>query len=188
MNILTGINRPFRQIDRPGAAEYSPSSSQYIALVLNDRPVLEQLKDNGITIGKLFLSLPPEKLQHRYADGKWTLKEVLVHLTDDERIYAYRALRFARNDRRQLPGFDQDVFASNAGAGERELSSILDEYEAVRYSTLAMYQGFPAEALTRIGSTDEFICSVRALLYHITGHELNHLRIIREKYLINQSS
>jgi uncharacterized damage-inducible protein DinB len=183
MGILSEIKPPFRPIDRPAEDEYSPSSSQYIALVPEDRPVLQQLKENAETIIKLFHSLPAEKLEYRYAAGKWSLKEVLVHLADDERIYAYRALRFARNDPHQLPGFDQDAFTRYAEAGERPLASILDEYEAVRYATLALYQGFPAAALTRIGRTSEFKCSVRGLLYHITGHELNHLRIIREKYL-----
>ena len=183
MSILTGMKPPFRPIDRPGEEEYSPSSSQYIALVPDDLPVLQQLKENAETIIQLFHSLPAEKLEYRYADGKWSLKEVLVHLADDERIYAYRALRFARNDQHQLWGFDQDAYTRYAEAGARPLSGILDEYEAVRCSTLALYQGFPTPALTRIGRTDEFKCSVRALLYHITGHELNHLRIIREKYL-----
>lgn len=172
-----------RQIERPEKSEYGPASEKYIQLVPSDRLVLELLKANAQTITKLFLSLDPETLLYRYAEGKWSLKEVLVHLVDDERIYAYRALRFARNDARRLGGFDQDAYISESEANARPLPEILKEYHAVRLSTLLMYNGFPDKALKRSGSTDEFTASVCALLFHIAGHEINHLKIIQQKYL-----
>lgn len=174
---------PLRQIERPAEIEYGPASAKYIQLVPSDPPVLELLKTNAQTITKLFLSLDQETLLYRYAAGKWSMKEVLVHLVDDERIYAYRALRFARNDGRVLGGFDQDAYAAESAANERPLPEILKEYQVVRLSTLLMYNGFPDKALTRSGSTNEFTASVGALLFHIAGHEINHLKIIREHYL-----
>jgi uncharacterized damage-inducible protein DinB len=183
VNILSSCQWEFRAIEKPAPSEYSSASARYIDLVPDDRPVLDLLKRNGEQIIDLFLSLPPGKLSCRYHADKWTLREVLVHLTDDERIYAYRALRFARNDQQQLKGFDQDAYTQFGEAGKRELAGILDEYAAVRWATLALFQGLPEAALTRMGSTNENKFSVRALLYHLTGHEINHLRIIREKYL-----
>jgi uncharacterized damage-inducible protein DinB len=174
----------WRTITKPDTLEYPASSEPYISMVRTDLPVLKQLYINSEIIFNLFTSVEEEKLEYRYEKNKWTLKEVLVHLVDDERIYAYRALRFARNDSRQLSSFDQNHFTHYAAAKERPLNNILDEYSAGRQSTLAMFEGFSEEALTRVGSTDEWRGSVRALLYHVTGHELNHLKIINEKYLV----
>jgi uncharacterized damage-inducible protein DinB len=183
MSSSISTNHGLRAIARPAAEEYNPASEKYICLVPEDRPVMNQLKENARLISKLFLSVSPSKLQFRYEEGKWTLLEVLVHLTDCERIYAYRALCFARNESKKLWGFDQDSYTHYAKASERDLYNILEEYSAVRLATIALYNGLPEEALTRMGSTSEFKASVRSLIYHIAGHEINHLRIIREKYL-----
>ena len=129
--------------------------------------------------------LPSDKLIYRYAPGKWSIKEILVHLIDDERIYAYRALRFARNEQQGLIGFDQDEYVIYSHADKRELDNIFQEYEAVRKSTVALFNGLPDEALTRmghgVGTAND--ASVRALAYHIAGHELRHINIIKERYL-----
>jgi uncharacterized damage-inducible protein DinB len=122
-------------------------------------------------------------LLHRYAAAKWTIKEVLVHVVDDERIYAYRALRFARGDRTQLPGFEQDDYTPLSGANQRPLDDILAEYAAVREATIALFRGLPEEALLRSGVADGKRASVRALGYHIAGHEAHHVSILRERYL-----
>jgi uncharacterized damage-inducible protein DinB len=170
-------------IDKPGKDEYPSYADMYMRLVPDDGMVLQHLQTNGNMIKNLFLSLTPEKLLYRYAPNKWTLKEILVHLIDDERIYTYRALRFARNDNKQLHGFNQDDFIRFSRANERDLNNILEEYEAVRKATITFFNGLPDEALTRIGKTNESMASVRALAYHITGHELHHLNIIKERYL-----
>ena len=170
-------------IDKPEKDEYPPYAEMYMRLVPGDGLVLQRLKKNGNTIKKLFLSLAHEKLLYRYVPGKWTLKEIIVHLIDDERIYAYRALRFARNEHIELHGFNQDDFVKFSGANERELHNILEEYDAVRKATISLFNGLPVEALTRIGRTNEGKASVRALVYHIAGHELHHLTVIKEKYL-----
>jgi uncharacterized damage-inducible protein DinB len=127
--------------------------------------------------------LPAEKLTFRYAEGKWTIKEILVHLIDDERIYAYRALRFARQDQTELPGFEQDDYALHSGANERDIHDILKEFATVRAATISLFEGFDREALLRTGIADGKIMSVRAAAYHIAGHEMRHLNIIKERYL-----
>jgi uncharacterized damage-inducible protein DinB len=172
-----------KMIDKPEKDEYPPYADMYIRLVPEDSLVLQHLENNGNVTKKLFLSLAPEKLFYRYAPGKWTLKEILVHLIDDERIYTYRALRFARNENKELHGFNQDDFVKFSGANDRELHNILEEYYAVRKATISFFNGLPHEALTRVGRTNESKESVRAIAYHITGHELHHLNIIKERYL-----
>lgn len=155
----------------------------YIDLLPDDGMVLQMMQENFRMMEEFILSLSEEKLLHRYAPGKWTIKEILVHLTDDERIYSYRALRFARNDRTELPGFEQDNYAAESNANERDLRNILDEYEAVRKATIAMFNSFDDKALLRRGTADGNEDTVRALAYHIAGHEMHHLNFIKENYL-----
>ncbi len=172
-----------RQLSKPKAGEYAPYASMYIDLLPGDGRVLQHLKDGFEEVRRLVSSLPEDTLTRRYAQGKWSIKEILVHIVDDERIYAYRALRFARGDRAELPGFEQDDYARTSGADERPLASILAEYQAVREATVAMFDGLPEEAFERSGIADGNPMSVRAAVYHIAGHELHHLKIIRERYL-----
>jgi uncharacterized damage-inducible protein DinB len=177
-----------RNINRPDESEYPAYSSIYMDLIDYDKNILEQLWDNFIELKDLIYSLPEEKLTYRYAEGKWTIKEILVHNIDDERIFSCRAMRYARNDNTPLPGFDQDEYAKYSGANHRSLDSIFEEYEAVRKSTITLFKYLPEESLIRKGTgidTDGSIMerSVRAFLYHITGHELRHLKIIKERYL-----
>ena len=112
--------------------------------------------------------------------GKWTIKEILGHI---ERICAYRALRFARNDATELPGFDQDLFARNSGANQRDMTDLLSEFVTVRQSTITLFNSLDDLALMRTGVADGNQVSVRALAYHIAGHELRHVSIIKERYL-----
>lgn len=170
-------------IDKPAAGEFAPYAAMYIDLLPDDGRVLEHLKSNFEKVRRLVSSLPEDKLTWRYAPGKWSIKEILVHVVDDERIYAYRALRFARGDRKELPGFEQDDYARTSDADERPLASILAEYRAVREATVAVFDGLPDEAFGRSGVADGNPMSVRAAAYHIAGHELHHLKIIRERYL-----
>lgn len=172
-----------RRIAKPEAGEFAPYASMYIDLLPDDGLILQHLRSNFETTRNLILSLPEGKLIHRYAPGKWTIKEILVHIVDDERIYSYRALRFARNDPTELPGFDQDVFARHSGADERGLDDIFEEYEAVRSATITLFGGLEDEAFLRRGTADGNVMSVRAAVYHLAGHELHHMNVIREKYL-----
>jgi uncharacterized damage-inducible protein DinB len=170
-------------IKKPAAGEFAPYAAMYIDLLPDDGLVLKHLEENHETAKSIVNSLPPEKLLYRYAENKWTIKEVLVHIIDDERIYAYRAMCFARGEQTSLPGFEQDDYALNSGANERDISNIMEEYEAVRKSTIAMVNGFTDTDLAKTGTANNHKGSVRGLIYHLAGHERHHLNLIRSKYL-----
>ena len=172
-----------RRIPKPQPGEYPPYASMYLDLLPDDDRLMEHLRDNLRTAITLASSVPEERLLHRYAPGKWTIKEVLVHLVDDERIYAYRAMCFARGETTPLPGFEQDDYTAASGANARSLHSILIEYAAVRHATLAFFDGVDEAALTRTGVANGNRASVRALGWHIAGHEMHHLKLLREHYL-----
>ncbi|HTI61699.1 DinB family protein [Mucilaginibacter sp.] len=174
-----------RIIPPPQPGEYPPYAIMYMKLLPADGLILKHLWDNFLEVKELIYSLPEERLYHRYAPGKWSIKETLVHIVDDERIFAYRALRFARGEQNNLIGFDQDSYAALSEADNRELDNIFEEYEAVRKSTIALFNGLPEDSLMRMGhGTGTFNdATVRALAYHIAGHELHHLNLIKDKYL-----
>jgi len=175
--------RPFPPIQKPEQGEYPTSSRIYIDLLPNDGQILKHLADGFQATRSLILSLSEARLLYRYAEGKWTVKEILAHLIDDERIYVYRALRFARNDSTELPGFDQDLFARYSEANKRGAADLLHELSLVRQSTIVFFESLDSAALVRRGVADGKNVSVRTLAYHIAGHELRHLNIIRERYL-----
>jgi uncharacterized damage-inducible protein DinB len=174
-----------RIITPPQPGEYPPYAIMYMKLLPTDGLILKHLQDNFNMVKQLIHSLPENMLYHRYAPGKWSIKETLVHIIDDERIFAYRALRFARNEKNNLIGFDQDSYATYSDADNRDLDNIFEEYEAVRRSTIALFNGLPDEAFDRMGHGTGTAndATVRALAYHIAGHELHHINIIKEKYL-----
>ena len=174
-----------RLIYKAKQGDYPAYAEMYMKWLPDDGRILQHLKDN-FDAAKLFIcSLPAEKLYHRYQPGKWSIKEILVHIVDDERIFAYRALRFARNEKNNLIGFDQDSYAIYSEADKRDLDNIFDEYEAVRRSTIALFNGLPEDSFDRMGhGTGTFNnATVRALVYHIAGHEQHHFNLIKERYL-----
>ncbi|MFC2094425.1 DinB family protein [Bacteroidota bacterium] len=173
-----------KHIQKPKPDEYPAYASMYIDLLPDDGLVLKHLEENFRLTKEFILSLPEEKLLCRYEAGKWTIKEILVHIIDDERIYAYRALRFARNDKTELPGFEQDDFARYSNANERDIKNIFEEYEAVRKATITLFNGLDEKALAGKGTADGNSATVRALAYHIAGHELHHILFIKENYLL----
>ena len=173
-----------RRIEKPETGEYAPYAIQYIGLLPDDGRVLDHLRTNFQRTRELVLSLSEEKLVHRYAEGKWTIKEILLHISDDERIYVYRALRFARNDATELPGFEQDDYVIASDANERSVESLLRELETVREATITLFDGLDDAALKRSGIANGNVMSVRAAAYHIAGHELHHVNLIKERYLL----
>jgi uncharacterized damage-inducible protein DinB len=170
-------------IEKPSEGEFPPYAAMYIGLLPDDGLILIHLEENFRTTKALMRSLPAGKLLYRYAENKWTIKEVLVHIIDDERIYAYRALCFARGEQTPLPGFEQEDYALNSGANERGIDNIMEEYEAVRRSTIALFNGFSAADFTKTGVANNVRSSVRALVYHLAGHELHHISLIKSLYL-----
>ena len=170
-------------IPKPTVGEYAPYTIMYIDLLPDDGLVLKHLQDNPENTIRFIRSFPPEKLTTRCAQGEWTINEILVHIIDDERIYCYRALRYARNDSTELPGFEQDDYVPYSNANDRDIESIIEEFVSVRQATLTLFNSFDDDALTRKGIGSGNVMSVRAAAYHIAGHELHHVNSIKENYL-----
>ena len=170
-------------IEFPSKGEYPVYAEMYMKWCEQDGSLLKQLKDSLGRTEKLISSLSDEALNFRYHKDKWSIKEVLVHIIDDERIYGYRALAFARNDKTNLPGFEQDGYNINSDTSERTIKNIMEEFKAVRMSTIRLYDGFSSKALLRKGIANNNQASVRALGYHILGHELHHMNMIEDVYL-----
>ena len=164
--------------------EYAPYFEQYMQLVTKEgKSIIENMQDSQIEFDTILRNLPKEKHTFSYAEGKWTLKELIQHSIDTERVFCYRALCFARNDKTSLPGFDQDIFVDNGNANQLEFSNLLDEMSTLRKSTIQLYKSFSEEALLRIGVASGNKISVRALGYLFSGHQIHHLNIVKERYL-----
>jgi hypothetical protein len=174
-------------ISKPDATEHAPYYGRYIDLVPDGDIVGTLAGQIGVTLTELRKISDADSL-HRYAPGKWSVREVVGHLIDAERIFAYRALRFARNDRTKLPGFEQDDYILAASFDLRGWGDLIDEFYAVRRSNLAMFRGLTEEAWMRRGVANDNEMSVRAAAYVIAGHERHHLGVIREKYAIEEKA
>ena len=173
-------------IPKPMAGEYAPYTMMYIGLLPDDGLVVEHLRKNLENTVRFIRLLPKEKLTTPHAEGEWTIQEILVHIIDDERIYCYRALRFARNDTTELPGFEQDEYVPYSGANNRELESIIAEFIAVRNATITFFESLEEEAFTRKGVGSGNVLSVRAAAYHIAGHELHHINSLKQNYVASE--
>ena len=163
--------------------EYVPYFEQYIKLVTNNLSIIENLETAQKEFDNLLRNLPEKKHDFAYAEGKWTMKELIQHIIDTERVFCYRALCFARNDKTDLPGFDQDIFVDNDNANDRDYFDLLAEMQTLRTSTIQLYKSFSDEALLRIGIASGNEISVRALGFLFSGHQIHHLNIVRERYL-----
>lgn len=172
-----------KKIQKPERGEYAPYAIMYIELVPDDGLVLQHLLDNLQIVKDLVCSQPEAKLISRCAEGEWTIKEILGHIVDTERILAYCALRFARNDATDLPGFDQDVYVAYSGANQRRIEDLLEELTVVRMATIALFKSFDEEVVKKSGLENGHNLSVRSAVYQIAGHELHHINSIRENYL-----
>lgn len=169
-------------IARPIAGEYPEYYHAYISLTAGD-DLVDLLHTGREELHAFIESIPADRLDYRYQPGKWSIKEILVHLMDAERIFAYRALRFSRGDRTGLPGFDENEYVPHSGASSRSVADILAEYKALRASTISFIKNLTPEMLTRSGIANGQEISVRALAYIIPGHEIHHLRVIGDRYL-----
>jgi len=169
-------------ITPPAATEHDPYYGKYIALV-PEKDILVALESQLIDALAVLRSIPEAKAGHRYAAGKWSIREVVGHLIDAERVFAYRALRFGRNDSTDLPGFDENTYVPAGAFDGRTLEDLTSELEHVRRANIAMFRGFPSEAWNRGGKANAAPITVRALAYIIVGHGYHHLKLVRERYL-----
>jgi len=167
---------------RPTSKEYGAYYANYISKVKDDN-ILQALKKGKSVAVNFLQKIPKSKWEHRYGSGKWTIKEVVVHLIDTERVFAYRAMRIARGDKQALHGFDQDAYVPNSNANARTPASIIAGYRAVREATIQLFKNLDDEALGRIGKASEAPVSPRAAGFIIAGHEIHHMTIIRDRYL-----
>lgn len=164
------------------SSEYNNYYQPYIA-ILGNVELLMALKSGLDTFTSFIAQIPEEKFKYAYDAHKWSVAEVLVHLIDTERIFQYRALRFARNDKTPLFGFNQDLYIPNSSANSRSKNSIVSEYTAVRKSTITLFESLNAEELLRYGIASDSKISVRALGFIICGHLQHHKNILNERYL-----
>ena len=167
---------------RPDATEYEPHYAPYIALV-PDGDIVALLGSQLENTLALLSTVTEVKSGAAYAPGKWSIKELLGHLTDTERIFAYRALRIGRNDRTPLSGFEQDDYVANTNFNARTLVGLMDEFAAVRRANIQLFKYFTDEEWQRRGTANGKEISTRALAYNIAGHELHHLNILKSRYL-----
>ncbi len=164
------------------ANEYNEYYKRYIDKTSEPSLTKALLEGKDATV-EFFQSIPSEKFEYAYDEGKWTPKEILLHLIDTERVFMYRALQFSRADNVELEGFDQDVFANNANGNQRAMNDLINEYAAVRNSSIQFYKGCSPEVMTRMGVASNSPLSVRAAGYITCGHEIHHIQIIKERYL-----
>ena len=169
-------------IPRPARDEYAPYYHTYVGAV-PDGDLLEMLDESLEETLGLLGGIGEGGGGHRYAEGKWSVREVVGHIVDTERVMAYRALRIARGDRTPLPGFDQDPYVAAAGFDRRTLADLSDELAAVRAASVHLFRHLDDEALARRGTASGSEVTVRALAWIIAGHEMHHRRILRERYL-----
>lgn len=169
-------------LKRPAEDEFGGHFGKYVQLVPEGN-IVDVIAGQEKETSGLLASLSEAQGQLRYAEGKWSLKEVIGHITDTERVMSYRLLRIARGDATPLPGFDQELFMNHSPFGSWRLAQLAEDYRAVRHATLTLLRGLPEEAWSRKGTASGVGFTVRALAYIIAGHERHHLGIVREKYL-----
>lgn len=163
--------------------EYAPYYDNYLKNIDDTWTLTEALEISLHELIKFVQDIPIGKHDYRYAEGKWTIKDIIQHLIDAERIFSYRALRFSRGDTTELPGYDQDSYVNNTDANSRSLQSLLTELSALRHATLLLFKSFKDDDLLKRGVASGHIISVRAFGFMIIAHEKHHIKIFKERYL-----
>ncbi|TRX30851.1 DinB family protein [Flavobacterium sp. ZT3R18] len=162
--------------------EYASFYATYIKAIENVE-LIEELEISLHDFIKFVQNISMDKFDFRYADGKWTIKDIIQHLIDAERVFSYRALRISRNDKTPLPGFEENDYVDNTNANGRSIQDLLTEFSAVRHSSLLLFKSFSDEQLTRIGIASGQEVSVRAIGFIIIGHQKHHQKVFAERYL-----
>jgi uncharacterized damage-inducible protein DinB len=168
---------------RPAADEYAPYYAGDISAVPDGGDLVVLLERQGAETVALLRSLSEEQGTHRYAPDKWSIREMIGHVIDSERVFTYRALRVARGDRTPMPGFDQDDWVRGSNAERRSLADLAAEFAALRASTVALFRGFDDAALVRRGVANNVEVTARALAWIVAGHERHHRNVLKERYL-----
>ncbi len=171
-------------MNRPAESEYPSGFKNYIDLV-NENDVLPVLKAQMDELDVLLGHVEPEKETYRYAEGKWSIREIVGHLIDGERVFGYRAFCIARGERQNLPGFDQDDYMLTAPYHQIDLEDLLSELRLVRLGNIAMLRSLDEASWSRVGTANENQVSVRAIAFGLAGHIRHHMNVLREKYLAN---
>ena len=167
---------------RPAPTEYAPYFARYVDLVPED-DICTTLKEQGSATESILKLLNDKQASYRYAPDKWSVKQLVGHVTDAERIFGYRALSIARGETRKLPGFDEKNYGVSGEFDRREWTDLIAELATARQATVALFRGLPEEAWERSGVANDNAISVRGLAYVIVGHERHHLNVLRERYL-----
>lgn len=170
------------QITAPGPEEFAPFYGRYVDTVRDAPDILAVLRGQPEALAAACSALGDREASARPAAGKWCVKEVIGHVTETERIFAYRLLRIARGDETPLPGFDQDAYVAEAGFDRVPLETLAAEFQAVRQASLLLVEGLPAGALHRAGTANGAALSARAVVYILAGHARHHMRILRDQY------
>ena len=169
---------------KPDKKEYPAFYQTYIDALDDQGNILSQMETSLRVFEKELSELESDKQEYRYADGKWTIKEIVQHLIDTERVFVYRALRYSRKDKSMLLSYDENMFVANYDINKRNYDNLLKEFSLLRRSTILMFQNFDDEILDMEGKVGENTFTVRALGYICSGHVLHHLKVIRERYLL----
>ncbi len=170
-------------MSKPALGSYPSYAANYVNLVEADS-TKDAVEKYGNAITDFFKSIPIEKIEYSYAENKWTVKEMLQHIIDAERVFAYRAMCIARKDQTSFPGFDENSYAANSKASARSWKNLLEEFDLTRRSTDLMLLSFDEEQLQQTGTTNNSSNSVNAIAYILYGHLLHHIKILKERYLI----
>lgn len=170
------------KLDQLPVNEYAQFYAGYIQAIDNVE-LLEELEICVHDFIRFVQNIPMDKFDFRYAEGKWTIKDIIQHLIDVERVFSYRALRIARNDTTPLPGFDENFYVANANANNRSIQDLLSELALVRQSTLFLFKNFTLEQLGKIGTASDKQVSVRAIGFILIGHQKHHQEVFRQRYL-----
>ena len=170
-------------MSKPQKQEYPPFYQPYIDVLEGDQGLMDSFEISLELFEQVLYDIDDAKQTYRYAEGKWTIKELVQHLIDAERVFVYRALRFSRLDEKPLPGFDENLYVANYDSNHREFSSLLDEFCLLRRSNILMFKDFSDKELDCQGTVEGLPISVRAIAFICSGHVLHHLKIIKERYL-----
>jgi uncharacterized damage-inducible protein DinB len=170
------------QFPKPLPSELNSYQKSYVAMVAGE-DLIAQLEKNRESTVSLLRNLPKERISYRYAPGKWSIPEIIVHIIDSERIFSYRMLCFSRGEKASLPGYEENDYAAESEASARPIESIIEEYTHVRNATISLLKSFSEKQFLRKGRANNNDSSVQIMAYMLAGHEIHHMNVIKEKYI-----